>query len=322
MQIEHVTRIGFAARRAAQQQRHLAIGHGLLGKIVIHDHGVHAVVAEEFAHGAAGVGCQELQRGRFRSGGGDHDRIFHRAIFFQRAHDLRHGRTLLADGDIDAIQLLALVRAGVHALLVDEGIDGDSGLAGLTVTDDQFALAAANRHQRVERLQAGLHRFVDGFARDDARRLHFHAHAGHVHQRALAIDRVAQAINNAAQQALAHRHVDDGAGALDGVAFLDGAVRTEDHDTNVIGFQVQGHALDAAREFDHFTGLHIVQTMHAGDTVANAEHLADFRNLRFGAEIGDLILDDPRDFSGIDVHLGGPLLSFECLAEHVEPGLQ
>ena len=34
MEIEHVARIGFAARRAAQQQRHLAIGDGLLGQIV------------------------------------------------------------------------------------------------------------------------------------------------------------------------------------------------------------------------------------------------------------------------------------------------
>src|SRR3546814_7034550 len=34
-----------AAAEAEQQQRHLAIGNGLLRQIVIHDHGVHAVVA-------------------------------------------------------------------------------------------------------------------------------------------------------------------------------------------------------------------------------------------------------------------------------------
>ena len=38
VEIEHVARIGFAARRAAQQQRHLAVGDGLLGKVVIDDH--------------------------------------------------------------------------------------------------------------------------------------------------------------------------------------------------------------------------------------------------------------------------------------------
>ena len=35
VQVEDVARIGFAARRAAQQQRHLAVGDGLLGEVVI-----------------------------------------------------------------------------------------------------------------------------------------------------------------------------------------------------------------------------------------------------------------------------------------------
>ena len=60
VEVEHVARIGFAARRAAQQQRHLAVGDGLLGQVVVDDHGVHAVVAEILAHGAAGIGRQEL----------------------------------------------------------------------------------------------------------------------------------------------------------------------------------------------------------------------------------------------------------------------
>src|SRR3546814_6326522 len=79
--------------------------------------------------------------------------IFHRAVFFQSADDLRHGRALLADRDIDAVELLPLVVALVDALLVNEGIDGDGGLAGLAVADDQLALAAADGHERVERLE-------------------------------------------------------------------------------------------------------------------------------------------------------------------------
>ena len=47
MQIEHVARIGLAARRAAQQQRHLAVGDRLLGEVVVDDDRVHAVVAED-----------------------------------------------------------------------------------------------------------------------------------------------------------------------------------------------------------------------------------------------------------------------------------
>src|SRR3546814_9253821 len=70
-----------------------------------------------------------------RRGRGDDDRIFHRAIFFELTHDLRDGRALLADGDVDAIELLALIGALVGFALVDEGVDRDRGLAGLAVAD-------------------------------------------------------------------------------------------------------------------------------------------------------------------------------------------
>ena len=243
VQIEHVARIGFAARRAAQQQRHLAIGDGLLGEIVVDDQRMHAVVAEPLAHRAAGERREELQRRRLGRGGGDDDRVFHRAGVGERLDDLRDGRALLADGDVDAIELGALVGAGVDGLLVDDRVDGDGGLAGLAVADDQLALAAADRDQRVDGLQARLHRLVHRFARDDAGRLHVDAAAlGHIGEIALAVDRVAQRIDDAAEQARADRHVHDGAGALDGVAFLDGRVVAEDHDADIVGLEVQRHA--------------------------------------------------------------------------------
>ena len=44
VQVEHVAGVGLAARRAAQQQRHLAVGLGLLGEVVVHDEGVLAVL--------------------------------------------------------------------------------------------------------------------------------------------------------------------------------------------------------------------------------------------------------------------------------------
>src|SRR3546814_7935230 len=178
---------------------------------------VRSVVAEELARRAAGIGRSELQRSGLRRGRGDDDRIFHRAIFFELADDLCDGRALLADSDIDAIKLLRFVGAGVGFLLVDEGVDRDGGLAGLAIADDQFALAAADGNERVERLEAGLDGFVDRGARDDARRLHFDAHALVGLDRALAVDRIAEAIDDAAEQALADGDVDDRAGALDGV---------------------------------------------------------------------------------------------------------
>ena len=56
----------------------------------------------------------------------------------------------------------------VLALLVDDRVDGDGGLAGLAVADDELALAAADGDHRVDGLDAGLQRLLDRLALDDA----------------------------------------------------------------------------------------------------------------------------------------------------------
>src|SRR5215467_14054512 len=84
-----------------------------------------------------------------------------RAVLLKQLANLRHLEVLLADGHVDADEVLAL--------LVDDRIERDGGLAGLAVADDQLALAAADRDQGVNRLEARLHGRVDGVARDNAR---------------------------------------------------------------------------------------------------------------------------------------------------------
>src|ERR1700726_2662449 len=313
MQIEHVAGIGFAARRTTQQQRHLTIGHRLFRKVVIDDDGVHAVVAEIFAHGAAGERRDVLHRRRIGRGGRDDDRIFQRALLLQHLDELGNRRPLLADRDIDAIELDLLVGLGVERLLVQDGVERDRGLAGLAIADDQFALAAADRDQRIDRLEAGRHRLVDRFARGDAGRLDVDTAALRRLDRTLAVDRIAERIDHAAEQALANRRVDDGAGALDGLAFHDLAVGAEDHDADVVGLQVQRHAAGAVLELDHLAGLDVVETVDAGDAIADRQHLSDFGNFSLLAEILDLVLENRGNLRGADVHQ--PASFIACLIE-------
>src|SRR5215213_3836468 len=302
MQVEHVARIGLAARRTAEQQGHLAVGDGLLGQIVIGDHGMHAVVAEELAHGAAREGRQELHRGRIGSGGRDDDGIFQRAVLFENLHELGNRGALLADGDIDAVELLALVVALVQRLLVEDRVEGDGGLAGLAVADDQLALAAADRDEGVDGLEARRHRLVNGLARNDAGSLHVHAAALGGHDRTLAVDGVAERVDDAAEQALADRHVHDGARALHGLAFGDLAVGAEHHDADIVGLEVEGHALHARLELHHLTGLDIVEAVATGDAVTHGQDLPDFGDFSLGAEVLDLLFEDRGDLSGSNVH--------------------
>ena len=70
--------------------------------------------------------------------------------------DLSDGGSLLSDGDVDAVELLLLLAGVVETLLVDDGVDGDGGLAGLTISNDQLTLATTDWHERVDGLDASL----------------------------------------------------------------------------------------------------------------------------------------------------------------------
>src|SRR6185312_6587213 len=142
-------------------------------------------------------------------------------------------RALLPDGDVDAVELLALLARLVDVLLVDEGVERHGGLAGLAVADDQLALAAADRDEGIEGLEAGLDRLVHRFARDDARRLDLDPAALGGLDRALTVDWVAQRVDDAAEQRLADGNIDDGPGALDRRAFGNLGVRAEDDDADI-----------------------------------------------------------------------------------------
>src|SRR4051794_32826105 len=302
VQIEYVAGIGFAAGRAAQQQRHLTIGDRLFGEIVVDDHGVHAVVAEIFPHGAAGKWRDILHWRGIGRGRRHYDRIIERAVLLQHLGELDDGGALLPDRDIDAVELHLLIASGVDRLLVQDGVERNRGLAGLAVADDQLALAAADWNQRIDRLEPGGHRLVHGFAWDNAGRLDVHALALGCLDRALAVDGIAERVHNTPEQAFADRHVHDGAGALDGLPFLDLAVLTEDHDADVVGLEIERHTAHAVLELDHLAGLHIVEAVDTGDTVTDREHLADLGDLRLLTEILDLLFQDGRNFGGTDVH--------------------
>src|SRR5439155_20232779 len=122
-----------------------------------------------------------------------------------------------------------LVADRVDRLLISYGVKPDRGRPGLPIADDQLSLAATDRNERVNGLQPGGHRLVHGSARDDARRFNVHASALFRIDRPVAVDRVTERVDDAAEQSLANRSVDDSARAFDGLPFLDLTVLAEDH---------------------------------------------------------------------------------------------
>ena len=50
MEVENVTRIGFTTGGALQHQRNLTISDRLLGKVIVDDERIHAIVHKELTH--------------------------------------------------------------------------------------------------------------------------------------------------------------------------------------------------------------------------------------------------------------------------------
>ena len=234
MEIEHVARIRFAARRTAQQQRDFAVRHGVLGKIVVHHQRVLAVVAEVLAHGGSRVGREVKHGRRLRGRGGHDDGVAHGAGFGQRLHHLRDRRALLPDGAVDADQVVLGV--------VDDGVEQDGGFAGLAVADDQLALAAANGNHGVDGLEAGGHGLAHGLAVDDAGSQTLDGQRLRGGDGALVVDGLAQRVHHAANHGRAHGHGENLAGALDLLAFLQLGVVAQDDGAHLVFFEREREA--------------------------------------------------------------------------------
>jgi hypothetical protein len=103
-------------------------------------------------------------------------------------------------------------------------------------------------------------------------------------------------------QRLAHRHLDDPARAPDEVALLDVGGLAHQRDADVVLFEVQHHAVDAARELDELAGHRVLQAVDARDPVADREHGAGLRDVDLAVVLLDLALQDVGDLAGLDVH--------------------
>src|ERR1700691_6708640 len=139
-------------------------------------------------------------------------------------------------------------------------------------------------------------------ARNNTRRLDVDARLALGLDRTFTVNRLAERIDDAAEQNLADRHLDNCPCALHRLPLLDLAVRAEDDDTDIVDFEVERHALDAACELDHFAGLHIVEAVDASNAVADRQHLPDLGDFSLLAEILDLLFENGGNFRSTEIH--------------------
>jgi hypothetical protein len=150
MKIEDITWVSLTTGRSSEKEGHLSVSNSLLGKIVIDDKSVLGVVAEELTDGASRVRGQELERSGIGCSGSDDNGVLHAVSVVEKAHNVGDSGSLLSDGNIDAIKRFGVVTGFEDSFLVDDSVNSNSGFTSLSITDDKFALASANGHERVD----------------------------------------------------------------------------------------------------------------------------------------------------------------------------
>ena len=182
VEVKDISRKGLPARGTAQEKRELAVGHGVLGEIIVDQKGMAAIVAHMLSHRTAAVRSDILERGRLRGAGRNNDRVVHGAVLPEPIHYLSDGGELLPNGDIDADD--------IAPLLVNDGVDRQGRLTGLPIADYQLPLSPSDGDHRINRLKPGLQRLFDRLARDNSGRLELDPPSLFGLNRAAAVDRL------------------------------------------------------------------------------------------------------------------------------------
>jgi len=290
VKIKDISGISFSSRGSSQQQGHLSICNGLFGEIIIDDQAMSSSVSEIFSDSTGGIGGQELKRGGFRGGGGDDNSVFHGLVVSESLDDIGDGGSLLSNGDINAVELFVSVSSVEIFLLIQDGINGDGGLSGLSVSNNEFSLSSTDGDQTIDGFESGLHGLVDGFSGDNTGGFDFHSVSLGGLDGSQSVDGVTQGIEDSSEHFFSDGNIHDGSGSTNDISFLNESIVSEDHDSDVVGFEIQGHSTDSRGEFNHLSSLDLAETENSGNTISNGDNgtvffniieLRDFRNLFF-----------------------------------------
>ncbi len=265
----------------------------MLGEVVVNDQRVHAVVHEPFTHRGAGEWGEVLIGGGIGGRGRHDDRVGHGIGLLEHGDDPRNIGLLLPDGHVDAVERAVVLVAGllggaIQAGLADDRIDAQRRLARGPIADDEFPLPAPDGNHGVHRHNARLDRLAHGLALDDARGDFLHRVGRVALNRSFAVQGPAQGIDYAAQQALAHRHLQELARRPNLVAFLDLRIVAQDDGAYVGFLEIQRQPNDAFAEIEHLVQHRIGQTFNPRDAVADLADDADILAGGGGLDAGDL----------------------------------
>jgi hypothetical protein len=92
--------------------------------------------------------------------------------------------------------------------VLKHGVEGDSGLSGLTVTNDQLTLTTSDGNHGVDRLETSLYGLLDGLTGQDTGGLELSTAALGGLEGTLSIDGVTESVNDTSEEGLADGDID------------------------------------------------------------------------------------------------------------------
>ena len=117
--------------------------------------------------------------------------------------------------------------------------------------------------------------------------------------RAFAINRLTESVDNPALEFWANGHLENAAGTLTRLTFFEAKVITQHDSAHRVSLKVQGHAVDTAIKFDHLTIHHISKAIDSDNTVRHAYNCALIFSLSSDVQRLYALLDNFTDFGWI-----------------------
>ncbi len=204
---------------------------------------------------------------------------------------MRHGRALLANRHVEAEDVLAL--------LVDDRVHRDGGLAGPAVADDELTLATSDRNHGIDGLEAGVEWLPHRAPVHDARRVALDRARLPRCNGALAVHGVPKRVDHTSEQGAAHRDLSEPARPPDRIALLDARLGAEQHGPHVMTFEVQHHSDGVSGKGQQLSRHRMAKPVDVCDAVADLRDTAALFKLRGELPVSKVALDDIRELGGV-----------------------
>ena len=215
-----------------------------------------------------GIWRDVSEPGRIVPLGHDHDRVIHRALLAQTSDRFGDRRRALTNGAINTND--------IAAALIQNGVDRDRGLARPAITQNQLALPAPDRNERVDHFQSGLERHRHRRAIHDRRGGSLDRQTFARRHRPIAIERSTKRIDHAPEQPFAHGHVHDPPGPLNFIARVQTLIFAEQNDADFLLVHVERDPEKIAGKPEQFLKARIRKTGDACDAGRDANDRTDF----------------------------------------------